>query len=1127
MLQILLLLSLLLICSSGPGLLATRRLRLSPGERLCAASGISLGFLYIASFLIFVFNLPLASFQLVTAVCLLSTLICIPDLLRLAKRRSVRRRCGAFVFLFVYGFLLLTLVRHYSGGFWFGDWLEHFERTRFFLDHLPLSTRFQDLYLLPARPPLMNLVVGYFLAHTGTHFELFQVACLFLNLLVFFPLCQLAILLGPRGRALPWLTCLLIANPMFQQNACYTWTKLFAAFYVILGLWFYLSGWRKRCGARLVVGFVSLSVAALVHYSAVPYIAVVGLHYLLFVWPGRPHRLREAAAIGLLSAGALLTWFGWSLVTYGARDTFASNTTASHFGEMSLWQNAAKVGSNLYYSVVPHPLRVPAEEFDQPSAPGRLRDYAFLIYQTNAFFAMGCIGGPIVLYRFIRLQREDGPAGTAYRRFWMFFVPGCAVTGIAVHPTEDGFGVAHICLQPLLLIGLTFLAVRYRTLPRAVRLLLWAGLLVDSAVGVYLHFSLENQVFPFSRIGEWFQVTVTPDTLSNTAFGNYSEKVQAGLQFLGDRFAPSADILKGGVLILAAGYIIWTLVRECQPTLRREVTVFFATALTAITACVAQAAVYGIPVPTVHDEFSYLLAADTFARGRCSNPTPPLWPHFETFQVLSQPTYASKYPPGQGLLLASGKLLGQYIFGVWLGVGLAAGAGAWMLRAFVPRSWALAGGLIIASRLGFSKWGWNYWGGGVAFAGGALFVGGWLRLLRRPGPWPAAVMALGLATLAVSRPFEGLLLCVPVGLATLVHFAKSGWPATRDTLRVAAVPLLGVLAPCAVALTYYNYRVTGDALRLPYVEYTAQRDMAPVLLIQQAFAAPVYRHKEISDYQYKWQLFSYEVQRHDFAAWWSFTLVKAKTWWELFVGWGLTPALVVAPCVLAKSPRTQFAALACLFVLGFVATVQVFGAEHYVAPAAPLIYVLIVRGFRYISLWRWRGRPTRRWFVSVWLPVCVLSPALCLIPQFEDLFPEPDTKATAARAHRYLPDWLEHQLRDHLVHDPRAEWAVNRMQLEQQLKSQGGRHLVLVRYASDHSYLDDWVFNEPDIDAAAVVWARPMGREGYERLDRYFVDRTIWLLSVTRQGSELRLLRKTVEEQPVSGVAPGITPRRS
>src|SRR4029079_9862120 len=135
--------------------------------------------------------------------------------------------------------------------------------------------------------------------------------------------------------------------------------------------------------------------------------------------------------------------------------------------------------------------------------------------------------------------------------------------------------------------------------------------------------------------------------------------------------------------------------------------------------------VLGIPAPRWNDEFSYLLAADTFAHGRVTNPTHPMWVHFETFGIIQQQTYQCIAQPGQGLILAAGQLIGGHPFwGAWFSVGVMCAAIYWMLQGWLPASWALLGGVLAVLRcVTLTYWANSYWGGALAATGAALVLG--------------------------------------------------------------------------------------------------------------------------------------------------------------------------------------------------------------------------------------------------------------------------------------------------------------------------------------------------------------------------------------------------------------------
>lgn len=471
--------------------------------------------------------------------------------------------------------------------------------------------------------------------------------------------------------------------------------------------------------------------------------------------------------------------------------------------------------------------------------------------------------------------------------------------------------------------------------------------------------------------------------------------------------------------------------------------------------------ILGVPQPDSHDEFSYLLAADTFAHGRLTTSTHPMWVHFETFHVIQKPTYMSIFPPAQGLVLAAGQLLGNPWLGQLLATALMCSSLCWMLQAWVPPPWALLGAFLAVLRLGIlSYWMNGYWSASIVALGGALVLGAWPRIRKHGHIGDALLMALGVAILANSRPYEGLVFALPVACAMLVWLADRDRPALGSFVPRIILPLLLALLIAACATGYYYYRVTGNPLRMTYRVSSATYGTAPYFIWQTLPAEPELLDPVIRDY-YRWTRQEFK-QNRTFAGYLVRAQRKLVLLWQFYLGSILTLPLLALPAVMRQRkmrlPIVICAAMAAAFA------VETWTLAHYFAPAVAALYILLVQGMRHLSHWSPGGRRIGPALVRA---VPVLACFMVLL------------RLTAITVHAQIePNW------------PRGD--LHRAAIAEQLQRLPGRQLVLVSYDVDHNFHHEWVYNDANIDASKVAWARDMGVAANQELLAYMKDRHAW-----------------------------------
>ena len=385
----------------------------------------------------------------------------------------------------------------------------------------------------------------------------------------------------------------------------------------------------------------------------------------------------------------------------------------------------------------------------------------------------------------------------------------------------------------------------------------------------------------------------------------------------------------------------------------------------------------------------------------------------------------------------------------------------------------------------------SYWGGAVAAIGGALVFGALPRLLRRASATNALLMALGVAILANTRPYEGLALCVGAAMVVLL------WPQREKWSRLFAartwIPLVAGLLVGALLTAYYFYRVTGSRITFPYSVYWRQYGFVPLFPWQPFNATPAFHHESIRLLSVDAEYEGYLAQRAGVSVA-AFAFVRALVYWRYFLGPLLTVPVIFTLALTLRNRRFRLLLVAgAIFLVAL--ELETWRNLHYAAPATALAYAVVLQCMRHLCVW-----PSRK---SSFGPLLICGVVAASLGLFGFLAPYRHGVVNCPGG-PWCGDQSEFPARAHVI---------------EQLRNMGGLHVVIARYGRNHNPHNEWVYNDADIDHSRIIWAQDMGARNQELVE-YYRDRRSWVLDADSPNLPLMPYRGLAMPSAITTAAP-------
>lgn len=504
---------------------------------------------------------------------------------------------------------------------------------------------------------------------------------------------------------------------------------------------------------------------------------------------------------------------------------------------------------------------------------------------------------------------------------------------------------------------------------------------------------------------------------------------------------------------------------------------------------------YGFPVPHVHDEFSYLLAADTFAEGRLSNPTPEFYEHYESPHILVTPVYMSKFPPVQAMFLAMGQIIfGQPIYGVWISCGLFAGSLFWMLSLWSGVRWAICGTFLMFLFIGIdSYWAQSFWGGTAAAFGGSIFFGAFRNLLNRICFGNIFLLITGGTILINSRPYEGFLTMLAPLCFLLIQIIKNKTSLSRKVKSFFLPAFLLTLISLS-AMAFYNFKATGSITSFPYTVHQSQYFSTPLFVFESSSSSePEIRgterlknlYNQISTGRLLYNLegreiYDSKVEKSIYAVLYllaEFPAFLSTVWLTLFIYIFLIP-------ILKKNPLLILIAGTILITVAGMSLTNYWEKPHYSAPLTGCFYLLLIESLKYCVSFLLKKDAGTKYLLIFITAACTLTFFDWTEKFYYYYHP---AKFTAIEVNKLV----ELEKRKEVSFEDYGRATYVKPEIEEYFNNSADKYLAIVSYQPDQSVHDEIVYNKADIENSKFIWANDLGKEKNCLLIKHFQERKI------------------------------------